>query len=749
MKRLLLRIGALGTVVVLGVIAIAQAQRGADHPPAASGSAAGGTSLSSEAVPRPLPSPGSAGANPLRSPIRQVAATEELPAAVAAADSARPGATMPPAQLVPKVGADPFGLRAAGKGSSPGAVGSGTAASTDEVVPTPPEMLPDASNTSAPPRPLVMEKPRDPPTNKAAAAGRGYAPAKAPPSADRYPAERYPTTARGGDRYTAAAPAANDPAEPAPLQADPFSMPSSMPSMPAGVSRQAVAAPESSAWPPAVQGTARPQAAATALDRGGFPDASALEAASTGEGTGKPGGKQLEGPQSPHLTIQKFAPEEIQVGKPASVRVVVHNTGNVAASGVEVHDPIPKGTRVISTQPRASRGVQGELVWTLGTVKPGEESAVEVQLLPLCEGEIGSVATVIFNADASARSKATKPQLVLETSAPERALLGSEITLSITISNPGSGAATGVVLEEHIPAGLQHAGGSNLEYEVGELPPGANRKLELTLVASRPGPVTNILTARGDGSLQAESRRNLEITAPQLDVAFEGPKKRYLEREATYQLSVSNPGTAPAEQVELVAYLPAGLKFISANNGGHYDEASRAVHWQLEELPVNEIGTVELVTLPVEAGQQAIKLQGTAQKGLKVEKEQPVLIEGIAAILFQVADTADPIEVGGETTYEIHVANQGSKAATNVRVALTLPPEMKLVAAEGPTRNAADGNRVIFDGLARLAPKADTTYRVRAQGLRPGDLRTCIQLMSDEMQSPVTKEESTRVYADE
>jgi uncharacterized repeat protein (TIGR01451 family) len=284
---------------------------------------------------------------------------------------------------------------------------------------------------------------------------------------------------------------------------------------------------------------------------------------------------------------------------------------------------------------------------------------------------------------------------------------------------------------------------------VGQLRPGESRKLDLTMVAQRPGPLTNVLTARGDGNLRAENRRNLEIVAPQLDIALDGPKRRYLEREATYQVSVSNPGTAAASQVSLVAYLPSGLKFVSANNGGQYDQASRAVHWRLEELPVNEVGTVTLVAMPVEPGSHAIKLTGTAEKGLKVEKQQPVLIEGIAAILFEATDTANPIAVGAETTFEIHVTNQGSKAASNVQVAVLLPPEMKPVAAEGPTRHAMEGNRIVFDGLAQLAPKADTTYRVRAQGLKPGDLRTRIQLMTDEMQSPLTKEESTRVYADE
>ena len=115
-----------------------------------------------------------------------------------------------------------------------------------------------------------------------------------------------------------------------------------------------------------------------------------------------------------------------------------------------------------------------------------------------------------------------------------------------------------------------------------------------------------------------------------------------------YTLSVTNPGTVPAKQVELVANLPAGLKFISANNAGYYEESSRTVRWRLEELPANETGTVELVTMPVEAGKQLINLRGTAQKGLTVEKQQPVIVEGIAAVLFQVADTDDPIGVGGQ-----------------------------------------------------------------------------------------------------
>ncbi|MFH1923117.1 MAG: DUF11 domain-containing protein, partial [Planctomycetota bacterium] len=370
-------------------------------------------------------------------------------------------------------------------------------------------------------------------------------------------------------------------------------------------------------------------------------------------------------------------------------------------------------------------------------------------VMPEAEGEIGSVATVAFIAAASVRTIATRPELVIQTSAPSQALIGEEIALVITVSNPGSGVATNVVLEEHVPAGLSHPAGEELDYEVGDLKPNESRKLELTLTAEGAGVLTNLLRARADANLRIEDRLEIEVVAPQLDVALDGPKRRFLERQATYTLSVSNPGTAPARNVELVAELPAGFEFVSANNAGHYEPAGRTVHWNLEELPVQETGTVRLTALPIEEGEQVLRFSCTAEPGQSITGEQPVLVEGVADISFRVVDADDPIELGGETTYEIQIVNRGTKAATNVLLEAILPPGMQAVAAEGPSRHRldTDRNRVLFDPLPRLAPKADTTYRVRVQGLQPGDQRFSARLQTGES-APVTKEESTRVYSD-
>ncbi len=467
------------------------------------------------------------------------------------------------------------------------------------------------------------------------------------------------------------------------------------------------------------------------------------------DGTGQPGNKQLEGPQSPQIVLEKVAPPEIQVGRPAVLRVVVRNRGTFAAREVEIHDRVPRGTRLLGTAPPVNQGAGGELVWSLGEIKPGGETSVEMQIMPTDEGEVGSVATVRFEADATARSMVTRPKLAIETHGTARVLLGEDATLTFTVSNPGSGVANGVVLSEQIPAGLTHPGGSELSYTIGKLKPGESRQLQLRLKAVKPGAVANVITVRADANLRAEHRFELEVIAPQLAVALAGPHRRYLEREAVYQVSVSNPGTAPAHQVDLAAYLPTGLKFLKTNHAGRYDEATRTVYWRLDELPVNQPGTVELVTLPVEQGPFTIKVRAAAQRGLVAEKEQPVLVEGLAAVSFQLSHTVEPIAVGGDTSYEITVLNQGSKASSNLQLAVSLPAELRPLAAEGPTRFNIESNRVVFQAIPRLDPKTVATFRVRARGIRPGDLRVRCQLMTDEMQQPVVKEERTQVYADE
>jgi uncharacterized repeat protein (TIGR01451 family) len=465
-------------------------------------------------------------------------------------------------------------------------------------------------------------------------------------------------------------------------------------------------------------------------------------------GSGRPGEKLLEGSQTPSLTILKLAPAEIQVGKRCTFGIRVQNTGQRTAQNVQIADEVPLGTELVGTAPRALVS-GGKVVWDLGTLSVGEERTVEMELIPTEEGELGSVATVMMAAQASAKARCTKPELAMRLSSQPQVHAGQPHVVQVEITNPGSGEATGVMLLETVPAGVSHEAGPALEMEIGKLAPGETRRLDLMLTAEQAGLVKNTMTAKADAGLMVEASCEFEVIAPDLKISVEGPERRFLERPATYQVTIDNPGTAPAKEVQLMTQLPKGLQFVSANNMGEYDAANHAVHWSLAELPANERGTVELVALPVEAGQHALQISTKARDGLSDQTVKEVTVEGIAALMFEVVDMDDPIEVGGEATYEIRVVNQGSKAAGNVQVMAIMPPGMRPLSGHGDTRHAVQGERVIFAPIPQLGPKAETTFRIQAQGVRAGDQRIRVQITTDEIREPITKEESTRVYSDQ
>lgn len=469
---------------------------------------------------------------------------------------------------------------------------------------------------------------------------------------------------------------------------------------------------------------------------------------SASNGAGKPGPSELEGPQNPSLTIRKIAPRNVRVGAPATFQIQVRNVGQVPAERVLIRDEVPQGTELIETHPQAQPSSDGGMLWTIGTLRPGEDVTVSVKVRPLQEGAIGSVATVTMQAQASVRVDAKKPMLKIEHSAKRQVLVGENVSFAIVLENPGSGLAERVVIEEDVPTGLTHSKGAKLEYEVGSIPAGTSKRLELTLKAAKPGIVENVIRARGVGGLVAEHRTTLEVVAPQLQVKITGPEKRYLDRKATFALAIENAGTADARNVDLVATLPRGLRFVSTNNSGRYDQLTNTIRWSLDRLPARQYGEVKFTAVPFETGELAIGATANASRGLKDVAEHKVAVDGIAALLFEVADQVDPIEVGDATTYQIRVKNQGTKEATNVQFIAMVPAGMKAVAANGPVGYRVEGDRVFFDAINRLPPKGESSYSVRVEGVAEGDKRFRVEMTSDDTRTPVVEEESTIVYAD-
>jgi uncharacterized repeat protein (TIGR01451 family) len=452
-------------------------------------------------------------------------------------------------------------------------------------------------------------------------------------------------------------------------------------------------------------------------------------------------------PGLPILQVEKIGPATLNVGKPLRYEIVVRNTGSAPALGVQVEEQIPAAARFVGGEPRPmNRG--GLLVWNLGSLDPGVERRIQIEVQPIGEGELDSRAVVTYSTTTNLHTRVTRPRLTLVKTGPQNVQVGQAAVFQLQISNTGTGPATGVILHDHLPEGLRHTNGPDVETDIGTLAAGESKTITLETTAVRAGRFVNQAVVTGDDGLQAIAQQPVLVTQPLLSLQKTGPRRLYLGRTADFKIEVGNPGSAPAQNVQVVDTLPAEFEFVEASDGGKFDSATRGVTWNLGALQAGQKQMISLKGLAKSAGDPVNQAVAHADGGLEAKAAAQVHLEGVPALLFEVVDLEDPIEVGAETTYEIRVVNQGTSATTNLQIVATVPNGMTTRDANGPTSHRIQGKQVIYDKLPSLAPKADALYRVKVVGDEPGDMRFKVQMTSDQLRSPVYEEESTRVYKD-
>jgi uncharacterized repeat protein (TIGR01451 family) len=446
--------------------------------------------------------------------------------------------------------------------------------------------------------------------------------------------------------------------------------------------------------------------------------------------------------------LEKVGPPYVTVGKPLVYQIIARNTGSVPVFNVRVEEEIPPGARFQNAEPKPE--VRGEhLAWNLGSLEVGAERRIQIEIQPAGEGEFASNAVVTFSASSGLKTQITRPKLTLTQDAPETVQMGDPAVFQIHVTNDGTGPATGVVVHVNLPGGLWHDHGSHLDADLGTLPAGATKTVALQTTTVRSGRQINEAVATCEDGLQASAPATVVVTEAILNLRQTGPQRRYLNREATFELEVANTGTAPAANVRLSDALPEGLEFIAAGAGGSYDPATRTVSWKIASLPPGQKQSVALKAAAKSPGDLVCKAAAQADRGLEVKAEAAVHVEGIPALTLEVVDVEDPVEVGAEAVYEIRVFNQGTAFSTGLQLIATMPNGMVAKGAAGPGPFRVQGSQIIFEPVAKLAPRADLLFRVQAVGQQPGDMRFKVQLTSDQLTSPITEEESTHVYSDQ
>jgi uncharacterized repeat protein (TIGR01451 family) len=454
--------------------------------------------------------------------------------------------------------------------------------------------------------------------------------------------------------------------------------------------------------------------------------------------------------QEPSVSIEWICPSTVKLGQMITCQILVKSLSTGRLHQAVLRCRMPAGLVVKAAEPKGS--TEGDLlVWPLGTLEPRQERRIDLQLVTTARANLAMSAFVTFTGSSTARLEVREPKLVLKATGPARAIIGDPAPVTLTISNPGDAAAECVKVRASLSVGLEHGRGPDLEFNLDNLAAGETRTVLVLCTARGTGEQRCTASASAEPGLSARDTTGIEVVAPRLDLAVTGPAMRYLDRHAVLTFKVTNPGTATANHVTLTDQVPPGFKVARCSGEGRHDFVSRSVVWFLGDVGPAQSKEVTLDLVAINPGEHKHRATVTASRGLRADSELVTRVEGLPALLMELVDVDDPVEVGRETAYEIRVTNTGTKPETNLQVVCTVPEQMAFLSAKGAggCPFQVKGREVTFTPLPQLAPRADAIYRVGVRCLTAGDVRFQARMKADGLTNPVLREESTRVYGDE
>ena len=465
----------------------------------------------------------------------------------------------------------------------------------------------------------------------------------------------------------------------------------------------------------------------------------------TGDGTLRADAPR--GPQRPELKIEKIAPPNATLNQPMVYTIVIRNIGESPANAVVVEDQVPMGTKLSGTIPRAELTGK-KLIWRLGTIKPGEQKEIQVKVVPVAEGQVGSIATVNFSAEVASRTTIASPKLSLKLTAAPQARVNETVTLNFQITNNGSVDASRVVLRNVIPENLKLADVTerDLEYEIGTIPAGKTQSVQLPLTALRPGKAVNRAIITTDGASAAEQQVEINVIGQIVGLSRHGQTNWYVGRPIEFENRLTNNSLNPTNNTVVVESLPSTVEFVSASDGGRLDPKQRTVTWHVPHLDPNQTLALKIKVVPKAIGNHAGSVQVTenSRKGAATDYQFKAI--GTSDLKIEFAEKAEAYSKGETFTTRMVIRNKGSGAASNVAVRVTLPAELQFVSVRGPASHTASGREIIFEPINEIGGQGNVHFDLTLKAINTGDSKLQVELQSDQFKKPLTHEEALVIF---
>ncbi|HKI34659.1 MAG TPA: hypothetical protein VKA46_22575 [Gemmataceae bacterium] len=308
----------------------------------------------------------------------------------------------------------------------------------------------------------------------------------------------------------------------------------------------------------------------------------------------------------PALKVGVEGPAVGAVGAPVAYQIVVSNPGTGPATGVVLTSKFDPGLEHESkVNPVESQ---------VGTLAPGTSKTVPLTLTAREAGAQTNVVTAEGDGGLSDSARQTvtvkRAEVSLHNTGPAWRYVGRPADWKVEVKNIGDVPLANVVVRDALSPELAYQGGSpgaavegnQVTWAVGTLEPGETRTLTLTTLCKALTPrAMTVAGVTADPGIDAKAAAPLEIRglpAVRMKVADRDDPVE-VGKETEYRVEVTNQGSLPAEDVQVVAVVPDEMRVLGAKGPATAKiEAQRVTFPAVGSLPP---GQAVVYTIQVQA----------------------------------------------------------------------------------------------------------------------------------------------------
>jgi uncharacterized repeat protein (TIGR01451 family) len=495
----------------------------------------------------------------------------------------------------------------------------------------------------------------------------------------------------------------------------------------------------------------------------------------------------------PSLILSKSAsPSTARPGDVVTFTLTVTNQGMGPSTGVLVSDALPAGMTFVPSN-GGGQFQNGAVFWNLGTLQPNTSQTVTFQAMVNAGTASGTtitnvallrtnenpnpIASNVVPVSVSAPPPPPPPQLLLSKSADiSTARPGQTITYTLSYTNAGPSNASNVLLTDPLPPGttlagapggvLSTSGGSPaIIWAIGSLAAGTggSRTLQLTVTPNTPGgtSITNtaqIMATEAPTPITATAAP-VQVTAqPQLLIVKSADRSQVRPGDLiTYTITVSNPGSGPATNVQVSDPIPAGTSFsgfadLFSSSGS---VQGGTVVWTLPTLGVNANATFSFRVQTQAAVGSPLPITNVAQVA-SAEIQTPVQSNSVSISLIvpppppqlQLTKSADrsTAQPGQAIRYSLTVNNVGAGPATNVQISDSIPAGTNYVQGSADNNGGPIDPNTVGWTISGLQSGGSATVSFQVQvAATSGTVNNVAQVTSAEAPTPVPSNQGNPV----